>query len=481
LGLACAIGCSLLIDPSTKEQLCAMNDSAQPNPCPEGLQCLEGVCRKPCNTNVPDICGNNLDDDCDGKVDEPDEEGRETCGDGADNDCDGITDEGFDFDKDGFTRCGDTVNRDSGLMGIADCDDRIASIHPGAPEVCDGRDNDCNQLLDDAKPGTPLCQGTSVCFNQRCIDPSCVNEGTALVMCGPADRCDPSTGQCVSKKCADVTCGANEICDEVTKTCVKKQPMENGAACAEHTDCASGSCVDSAGLRLATSARVCAKACCSDAQCSEQEHCFASGTGARSCLPARLLPRMAERECTTDEACLPNEVCQLSKDKALLAPTFSPRTDVITSTCKPNVPSLSGVGERCATFPTCASHVCVPALLFGSMCSSACGISLDCKELASNAYCRYADVTLQANVPADYAPICVVRRPGETGPGEYGAECTKASDCLEAGCVGATNEKKGRCTPTCCRDSDCGPREDRQPVHCRPYAFGTRYEMRCEI
>lgn len=485
--LACAIGCSLLVDPSTKEQLCAMSEAGLPTFCPEGLQCVEGVCRKACKPEVPDICGNNVDDDCDGRTDEIDSEGRETCGDDVDNDCDGTKDEGFDFDKDGFTLCGDTVNRGRGLMGKADCDDSIASIFPGALEVCDGRDNDCNQLNDDAKPDAPLCPDDSVCLNQRCIVPSCVNEGTALMMCGAADRCDATTGKCVSKKCADVTCAANELCDELTKTCVKKRPLENGRACAAHADCESGSCVDAAGLRMSTGTRVCAKACCSDAQCGETEHCFASGTGARSCLPASILPKMAERECTTNGACLPNEVCQLSKEKELMAPTFTPRVDVITSTCRPTQPGAARVGARCASYLDCAGHVCVPSsLLFGSVCSSACGTSNDCKDLANNAakdnaYCRYADVTLQANLPVDYAPICVVRRAGETGPGVYGAECEEANDCLDAGCVGATTQKKGRCTPTCCQDKDCGRREDGVDIHCRPYAFGTRYEMRCEI
>jgi hypothetical protein len=486
---ACAIGCSLLIDPSDKHPLCAMNELGQANVCPQGLQCQNGVCDKACNPGVPDVCNDNIDNDCDGTIDEMDKEGRDTCGDGIDNDCDNKVDENSDGDHDGFSWCGATGVRDGGLTDLPDCDDGIAAVHPGAVEVCDGRDNDCNMLVDDPGPNTPLCQGGSVCFNQRCITPSCVNEGTALMMCGTSDRCDPSTGNCVSKKCADVTCAANELCDEVSKTCVKKQPLENGLPCLDSPDCASGSCVDGPALRLTTSARVCAKACCDDLQCGTDERCFASGTGARSCLPVRQLPKMAERECTTDRACLANEVCQLSKDKQLTPPTFIARTDVITSTCKPNLPTLSVVGDRCTSYTMCTSHVCVPGVLFGSLCSNACGTSNDCRDLTSSvkktaggdAYCRYADVTLQVNASPDYAPICVVRRPGETGPGEYGAECAKASDCLEAGCVGATSDKPGHCTPTCCQDSDCGPREDRVEVHCRPFAFGTRYEMRCEI
>jgi hypothetical protein len=481
--LGCALSCSWLVDPREDNPFCAISAVGAANVCPPGLLCQDGRCSQPCNRDAPDICNDNLDNDCDGNVDEIDPDGRDTCGDGRDNDCDGKVDEGSDFDNDGYSWCGNTVNTDGGGQD-RDCDDAVASVHPGAREICDGRDNDCNGRTDEISPGSTLCEPGALCFNQRCVVPSCANEGPSIA-CGPSERCDPFLNACVSKKCADVTCAANEFCDEATKTCTKRQPLGNGAPCGDSTDCASGSCVDAAALRLASGTLVCAKACCSDEQCGKDERCFVSGTGARSCLPVARLPSMAQRECTTDEACGGNELCALSRDQTLAPPTFIAREDVITSTCQPNVPLVLQSGERCAFYTECATRACVTGYPFGNLCSNPCGTSSDCAELAKHsggqgAYCRYVDVTLN-DAPPDYAPICVVQRTSETGPGVYGAECSTGRDCLEAGCVGATATAKGHCTPTCCNDSQCSAREDGKPIRCRPFAFGARYEMRCDI
>ena len=38
------------------------------------------------------------------------------------------------------------------LIGVGDCDDGNASVYPGAPEICDGVDNNCNNLLENDDP-----------------------------------------------------------------------------------------------------------------------------------------------------------------------------------------------------------------------------------------------------------------------------------------------------------------------------------------
>ena len=43
-----------------------------------------------------------------------------------------------------------------GVLRFEDCDDTNAAVYPGAPELCDGLDNDCNGKVDDV---TPPCTG----------------------------------------------------------------------------------------------------------------------------------------------------------------------------------------------------------------------------------------------------------------------------------------------------------------------------------
>ena len=61
------------------------------------------------------------------------------CGDGIDNDCDGLVD---DVDADGDGHPGEDCGGD-------DCDDGDAAINPDEPEICDDEiDNDCDGDID---------------------------------------------------------------------------------------------------------------------------------------------------------------------------------------------------------------------------------------------------------------------------------------------------------------------------------------------
>jgi hypothetical protein len=100
------------------------------------------------------------DTDCDDGHDNVNPDADEEC-DGLDNDCDGKVDEGVsgqaptwyaDADGDGFGDGGATVEDCAQPAGYVvdntDCDDSTDEIYPGAPEDCDGVDQDCNGVID---------------------------------------------------------------------------------------------------------------------------------------------------------------------------------------------------------------------------------------------------------------------------------------------------------------------------------------------
>src|SRR6185295_10528337 len=79
--------------------------------------------------------------------------GRPEVCDTLDNDCNGMVDDGVsltlyrDADGDGFGATSMAMMSCGSIPGTSptdgDCDDSVASIHPGAVEACDRIDNDC--------------------------------------------------------------------------------------------------------------------------------------------------------------------------------------------------------------------------------------------------------------------------------------------------------------------------------------------------
>ncbi len=79
---------------------------------------------------------------------------------GVDDDCDGDVDEDLvgtwydDADSDGYgddATATESCDPDERQVGVAgDCDDTRADVHPEALEICNGLDDDCDELIDDA-------------------------------------------------------------------------------------------------------------------------------------------------------------------------------------------------------------------------------------------------------------------------------------------------------------------------------------------
>ena len=124
---------------------------------------------------------------------------EEIC-DGKDNDCDGQIDVGigpfwyFDADDDGYGNQGVSIQSCTQPPGFvansADCDDSHSSVHPGAEEVCNGVDDNCDGQIDEGccpPDGTP-CDDGNDCTTED-IYQDCECAGTP-VFCEDGFHCE---------------------------------------------------------------------------------------------------------------------------------------------------------------------------------------------------------------------------------------------------------------------------------------------------
>jgi len=332
---------------------------------------------------------NGVDDDCDGMVDEDFPLLGNECDDGELGICRGVGAYVCNEDGDGVAcvidMAGGTAEMEVCNDLDDDCDGQVdegltctGACTPSGPEVCDGRDNDCNGAVDEADPalGNPCGEDLGVCMpgGQRCVGGmlQCVG-GTV-----PRDEvCNGLDDDCDGEGDELAECPVGSACLEggCRRGCNPTQefPCPFGLECVADEDSGDSFCVPTPCSACEPGERCIDDACvdlCDDVSCGPGETCVAG-----NCLTC------ARTGCPAGEVCFAG-ACQPDPCEGVACDAGEACED---GACEPLCdPRSCADGERCGADGACVPTGCAEACPDGQFCregiceSDPCVAGLSC-------------------------------------------------------------------------------------------------------
>lgn len=225
------------------DEFCSCNYLNKNTPvCNQAKRDAKGVCQKPVGYSSSEVCIDGLDNDCDGFVDyqcpcnylnkkegfcgtatigkdgrcqrPPSHNVQEQCGDGVDNNCNGVVDEGCPCNYKG---------KNAGVCrkGILDNNGKcLKPSHFSDTEVCDGLDNNCDGAVDEG-------------ISKSCYSGPQGTENVGVCKAGKSFCTNGAWGPCTN----DVKPQSSEVCDGKDNDC-NNQVDDNVTNCV----CKNGKC-----------------------------------------------------------------------------------------------------------------------------------------------------------------------------------------------------------------------------------------------